>query len=71
MSFGVGFAVGLVVGYALSLVSIRYFDRKSAPLEGSRPYVPSGVPYKRKVEKKKPVAKSEFKEWQMEQEQKQ
>lgn len=67
--FGIGFAVGLVAGYALTVLWIRHFDSLNPPSQGASASVPSGVPYKRKAEKKKPVVKDEYKEWQIEQEQ--
>jgi hypothetical protein len=65
--FSVGFAVGLVMGYAISLVTIRYLEKQypdvRPPAEGRAPFV------KRKQERKKPVVMDEFKEFQKEREQ--
>lgn len=65
--FSVGFAVGLVCGYLISLLTIRHLE-KEYPEMRSRP--DGGAPFvKRKQERRKPVAMDEFKEYQKEREQ--
>lgn len=63
--FSYGFAAGLSVGFIMTVVALKYFDRQypkpSAWVDGRVPHV------KRKVERKKPIVIDEFKEYQMEQ----
>ena len=65
--FSAGFAVGLVAGYLISLVTIRYLEKEYPDVrpkdEGRTPFI------KRKQERKKPVVMDEFKEYQKEREQ--
>jgi len=64
--FSVGFAVGLVAGFGLSLVAIRYLEKQSPDQrprpEGYAAFVP------RQKERKKPVVMDEAKEVRIEQE---
>ena len=65
--FSAGFAVGLVSGYLISLLTIRYLEREYPEI---RPSAEGRVPFiKRKQERRKPVVMDEFKEFQKEREQ--
>lgn len=68
MFSGYEFAIGLIIGFILSLYAIRYFEKhypENRPTQaGSAPFM------KKKQERRKPVVHDEAKEWLKEQDEK-